>query len=613
MRRLVVTGATLALVLGVELAVAYLSSAVAAQTAPSDATTTRGPVLELRFTPTGFAQIAIWIENARGDLLRTLLLTDAVARRGIGNRPGASQMNSGFHWPYGRREGALPVWGTRRASAPGAQPFQRVIFQNRASEGYATRNSEDYSPDDYFCLSFMQKLSSRDALDAVSCATPFSSDKGRFIGQADLDKGYAEPWRNPADGSDRMRPLSAHSLYPPRQDVPACDGCFDHADVARYHAHASEVMPELDSVSSATLQGDVRKEIVHELPAEWTPGDYRACLEINVEGDYNPRFNADTVPSPAPPPATPPPGWDSWATGYGYPYRGQPSVVYCVDFQTTGTTNAHFETDVPTGSSGTWDTDAEDYGALQSADDLTDDPVMFPGSGADRLRASAEHARLEVTVKPPLTCAQDAPPGDIRDLSASGYPNALHAHQWVQLQFRAAEDDRGVQRYEVRVSTEPIVDEDSFMRADPAKSATLEADELQIPTDMPEGAMIDLDMGGLVAETHYYVAVRAVDECAGAGPISVTEVTTPKRVFATVTPCFVATAAWGTPLAREIGALRRLRDRYLLTNAPGRALVHGYYAVGPRFADAIRERPVLRAGARAVLTPLVSLADSLGE
>src|SRR5687768_14262285 len=75
-------------------------------------------LLSLEFVPTGRAQLAIWVERADGTFLRTVRLTEAVASRGIGNRPGASQMNSGFRWPYGRREGVLPVWATRRAQAP---------------------------------------------------------------------------------------------------------------------------------------------------------------------------------------------------------------------------------------------------------------------------------------------------------------------------------------------------------------------------------------------------------------------------------------------------------------------------------------------------------------
>src|SRR5262245_31555755 len=102
-------------------------------------------VLELHFTPTKYAQLALWIERADGEFVSTVRLTEAVAVRGIGNRPGASQMNSGFRWPYGRREGALPVWATRRASAPDAKLWKRVIFQNRTYEGLASRTSNDQS------------------------------------------------------------------------------------------------------------------------------------------------------------------------------------------------------------------------------------------------------------------------------------------------------------------------------------------------------------------------------------------------------------------------------------------------------------------------------------
>jgi hypothetical protein len=78
-------------------------------------------VLELGFTPTKRAQIAVWIEREDGTFVETIALTQAVAYRGIGNRPGALQMNSGYRWPYGRREGVLPVWAHRRAAATDAE------------------------------------------------------------------------------------------------------------------------------------------------------------------------------------------------------------------------------------------------------------------------------------------------------------------------------------------------------------------------------------------------------------------------------------------------------------------------------------------------------------
>lgn len=69
--------------------------------------------------------------------------------------------------------------------------------------------------------------------------------------------------------------------------------------------------------------------------------------------------------------------------------------------------------------------------------------------------------------------------------------------------------------------------------------------------------------------------------------------------------CFVATAAYGTPLANEIDALRVWRDGTLLDNAFGTAFVDSYYRLSPALADAIATRPVLKSIARIVLYPVV--------
>src|SRR5262249_34013697 len=104
-----------------------------------------------------------------------------------------------------------------------------------------------------------------------------------------------------------------------------------------------------------------------------------------------------------------------------------------------------------------------------------------------------------------------------------------------------------------------------------------------------------------------WVGVRAVDRCNAESELAVAEITTLPIEFTTVSPCFVATAAYGSPLAEEIGVLRRFRDRHLLTNAAGRALVAIYETVGPVLADAIRDEPDLRAGVRAILGLIVEL------
>jgi hypothetical protein len=72
--------------------------------------------------------------------------------------------------------------------------------------------------------------------------------------------------------------------------------------------------------------------------------------------------------------------------------------------------------------------------------------------------------------------------------------------------------------------------------------------------------------------------------------------------------CFIATAAYGTPMAREIGILREFRDEYLLTNSVGQALVGLYYRTSPPIAEFITEHPVLKPIVRAGLLPAVVMS-----
>jgi hypothetical protein len=65
--------------------------------------------------------------------------------------------------------------------------------------------------------------------------------------------------------------------------------------------------------------------------------------------------------------------------------------------------------------------------------------------------------------------------------------------------------------------------------------------------------------------------------------------------------CFVATAAYGTPLAPEVIALSCFRDEVLLSSTPGKMFVSIYYFVSPPCARFIARSSRLRAAVRVLL------------
>lgn len=72
-------------------------------------------------------------------------------------------------------------------------------------------------------------------------------------------------------------------------------------------------------------------------------------------------------------------------------------------------------------------------------------------------------------------------------------------------------------------------------------------------------------------------------------------------------PCFIATAAYGTPMAADIDTLRAVRDTYLLDSAIGTAFVDTYYQISPMIADVVATHPMLAALVRVLLVPVIFL------
>jgi len=130
--------------------------------------------------------------------------------------------------------------------------------------------------------------------------------------------------------------------------------------------------------------------------------------------------------------------------------------------------------------------------------------------------------------------------------------------------------------------------------------------------------------GGIAATDIVVVSVTEITcrtpAAAAAGPVNVVVVQTSGSsapvVFTYVAggggggfgPCFIATAAYGSPMADEITTLQQFRDEYLLSNAVGTKLVRMYYTYSPAIADAVAQSAVLRAAVRVALAPVVALS-----
>jgi len=211
-------------------------------------------------------------------------------------------------------------------------------------------------------------------------------------------------------------------------------------------------------------------------------------------------------------------------------------------------------------------------------------------------------------------CEVTMTPGAVRGLELESHPDERESHRWALMHFELPESSRAIRGLEVRFARpfqvdDPIEIWQPARGPDPADPDNAVA--LELPRDLEPGEAVDTTLAFDREATTYRVAIRVVDDCGEESAWQTAEVTTTEIHFTTVSPCFVATAAYGTPMAREIRSLRRFRDRHLLNNTLGRAFVDAYYAIGPHLADAIREHEDARALVRMALSPLVSLARTL--
>jgi hypothetical protein len=553
-------------------------------------------IVDLQLTPASSKlQIVGWIEDAVGNYVDTIYITQQVGLYGLGNRPGRFDLNSGPRWPYGRRLTVFPVWSHRHGKT-----FSQVFFQglqdNDISQPFSTSSQEKH-----YCRPMTDM---EPGWDTGTCASTIFTDKGAFSTASQQQCGTCSgtsticykdgdcsggtcAFNMAADGGTCTThgdccsgycdagTCSGMTRYPPRTDLSRQAGP-DSPSVSMY-----ATLAPWDAVSAATPAAGAAQDILWVVPGSFPPGNYVAWVEVGLEFDPNGTYNSTSYPSPNVP-----------FNAYGEAYRGQPSVLYQVPF-TVGATES-----IATTASyvGYGDPNGVD-GAVRPPDaTITTDT---PGSGGSRLQLVSESGatyRVRIDAHPPITTT--VPPDAPTQLTAETITN-----QTVTVSFVApGASSTPVRGYDVRIRADGPITDANFDSSTPI-AATVRPGAA--------GAQVTFDVTNLLPSTDYYIGIRAYDVCKNNSPVAMLTVRTTDPKVGEVSACFVATAAYGTAMANEVEMLRHFRDSMLRSTVIGELAVETYYTFGPPVAGVVGESDLLRQAARDLLAPLVRVVRGM--
>jgi hypothetical protein len=504
-------------------------------------------------------QIAVWVESAdRARFVDTLLVTNATALFGLGNRPGEWDLRSGPKFPYGRRPMVLPVWAHARGKT-----YPLVVMQN-GNEVQLTYHEGDSSPEPRFCRPMLPT----EVVDAVTCPSGlFRSDKGK------LD-------------------VTQTSFYPPRADLfdfgQSCpvlvnrpNGSCNPGDSEQY-----AMLNDVDVIAGATPPFGVPVTGSWVLPDALAPGDYALMVEVGKEFDPDDAYGGTNAPSL---------DYEVFGTAGNL---GQPSVIYRLPFS-VGIAGATWSAAVttpaghgdPTGATGTL---FPPDGTLATA----------PGSGEARLATTdgmgglgRVHAGFAACA--PLDCVAVGAPSPV--------PLEVNASTLAATSAGLRIDQVGdgldpVLSYEIRVAPIAVhglatVTAQDFAQWTPQAPVTPAA----------PGTFTETTLTGLTPKTDYGVGVVAHGRC-GDSRVTFARFLTPGVAYEQLHGCFIATAAFGSELEPEVEALRRARDVAVARSGFARLATDLYYRAAPAAARVLAETNVGRALVRAPLRPIADVA-----
>jgi hypothetical protein len=413
----------------------------------------------------------------------------------------------------------------------------------------------------------------------------------------------------------------AKSYYPPRNDLTTftANDC-DIGSGANCPTSAKEFakINELDLVAAATPAYGKPFTKLWLVPDALPEGEYAVFVEISKEFDVNASHSY---------PAYVDPQLEQWGQKNNF---GQPSVVYRVPFTLSRTASGVATTSTiagygdPRGATGT----------LHPPDSTISDT---PGSGAGRLLlitqppgpgATAVSGRVLVSTvvggvvpPPPEDAGVDAEPSDAGiDAAAadtaepppppcplsSAKPLVVAvdeiAAESATISFVEPDEPvwQGILQYEIRRWNGFEQTDGAFLGGLPVAILDKQAPGQRLSVKVPD----------LRSEIQYSVGARPTGIC-GMGPVAFAEITTRQREFTMLSGCFIATAAYGSPLASDVALLRRVRDRASGANGLAAAAADSYARSSPPLAQVLSQSEAARAIARRLLTPLVELARAL--
>ena len=501
-------------------------------------------------------QVAVWLESADGTrFVDTLMVTNAVAIHGIGNRPGTWNLLSGPRFPYGRRPMALPIWAHARGQL---YPF---VAMNDGMEDELGYHENTSSPEPYFC----RPMALSEIVDAVTCPSgQFRSAKGLFD------------------------PTQPQSYYPPRADLfdfggAPClarigyPGSCDPGDSAQYFA-----LDDVDVVAAATPPYGAPFTGSWIVPGDLADGSYVLAVEVAKEFDTNAANN-----------------YPSEVTALDMQYYGadgqhgnvgQPSVLFRVPFNLGGASASASASDIV--GYGDWS------GATGDVTPPDDTISSDPGSGVGRLLllggGANGPARVSLTLGacPSIDCTATPAPVPL-PVSFTATPTSNGTGATLQVLQSSEEGGQPVVGYDVRVATLPgsgAIDPSAFSAWTPAGGLSVAA----------PGTSTTVQIAALTPATSYGVGIRAIGVC-GSSPPTFQTIYTPAVPFTKLSGCFIATAAFGSDLAPEVATLRALRDAATSRSALAAAAVDLYYRSSPPLAQALARSLVGRALVRTAL------------